>query len=158
MKSLIVYYSYSGNTRHVAQTLKECLAQQGESTLLELTSLDESKSFFGQCRRAFSKVRAKIAEMNFDVSGHDKIYIGTPVWAFKPAPAMNTFLDKCAGLGGKEVILFTTYGSGTGNERCLRYMREIIIKKGAKRIGKFSIQQGHVKDKEFVIARIKEIV
>ena len=50
MKSLVVYYSYSGNTRKVAKVLIEALKAKGETEELELIALDEVKSFFGPAR------------------------------------------------------------------------------------------------------------
>ena len=157
MRSVIVYYSYSGNTRKVAEVLAEALKEKGEIDIIELNALDESKSFLGQCRRAFARSRAKLAPVNFDLSAYDLICIGTPVWAFAPTPTMNTYLDQCIGLENKEVILFTTYGSGTGNNRCLNCMQDILAKKGAKSFNRFSIQQFKVNDKEFVLSKIKEV-
>ncbi|MCX5704091.1 MAG: flavodoxin, partial [Candidatus Omnitrophica bacterium] len=81
-----------------------------------------------------------------------------PVWAFAPAPAMNTYLDRCFGLEGKKIILFTTYGSGTGNKRCLNYMQDIVVKKGARGIKRFSVQQFRVKDRNLILSKIKEVV
>jgi len=156
MKSAIVYYSYSGNTKKVAQSLCDHLRQKGEVDIVELKPLDESDSFFGQCRRAFKRQRAKIAAVNFDLSGYDLICFGSPVWAFAPAPAMNTYLDNVQGIGNKEIILFTTFGSGTGNNRCLNYMQRILAKKGASSAcRRFSIQQFKVNDQEFVNAKIQ---
>src|SRR4030043_227679 len=148
MKSAIVYYSYSGNTRKVAEVLSASLSQQGEADIIELKGLDESDKFFGQAMRAFRHKRAEIQPVNFNLSSYDLICFGSPVWAFGPAPAMNTYLDKCLGLAGKPAILFTTYGSGAGNERCLQFMQEILAKKGAGHFSRFSIQQFKVKDKE----------
>jgi len=156
MKSVVIYYSYSGNTKKVAQMLTELLAQKGEVQQTELVGLDESKSFFGQCRRAFLRKRATLQPVNLDLSRYDLICLGTPVWAFGPTPAINTYLDKCFGLEGKNVILFTTYGSGTGNERCLKFMQDILAKKGAKQFSRFSIQQFKVNDKDFVISAVKK--
>lgn len=156
MQSVIVYYSYSGNTQKVADVLTEYLKPQGEVDVIELKGLDESDKFLTQAARAFRHKRATIQPVNLDLSGYDLICMGTPVWAFGPAPAMNTYLDKCFGVEGKSVILFSTYGSGTGNERCLNYMQDILAKKGAKDFKKFSIQQFKVNDKEFVLSKIKE--
>ncbi len=158
MKSIIVYYSYTGNTKKVAQDLKEILTEKGEIDSIELSSIDEAKSFLGQCRRAFFKKRAQIAPVNLDLSKYDLICLGTPVWAFKPAPAMNTYLDKCSGVEGKEIILFTTYGSGRGNEQCLNYMQGILAKKGATNFRRFSVQQGEVNNKESVLSEIKSAI
>jgi len=157
MKSVIIYYSYSGNTRKVTEGLAGALKEKGPVDLIQLKALDESNSFFGQCRRAFWRVRAKIESVNFDLAGYDLICFGAPVWAFAPAPAMNTYLDKCVGIEGKEIILFTTYGSGTGNGRCLNYMQDILSKKGANSFKRFSIQQFKAQDKEFVLSKIREV-
>lgn len=158
MKAAIYYYSYSGNTRLTAQFLGEYLREEYEVESIELTALDESSSFLGQCRRAFSHTKARIAPVVFDLAGYDLICFGTPVWAFGPAPAINAYLDQCFGVTDKAVILFSTYGSGTGNERCLKFMQDLLIKKGAKSFSQFSIQQSKVKDKAFVFSKIQEIL
>jgi flavodoxin len=158
MKSLIVYYSYSGNTRKIAQDLTEHLKQRSEVEIVELKAKDEPANFFSQCKRAFWHTRADIGAVNFDLSAYDLICLGSPVWAFGPAPAVNAFLNKCCGISGKEAILFTTYGSGTGNQRCLDYMRDILANKGAKGFKRFSIQQNKVANKDYVLQVIKEII
>lgn len=155
MKSIVSYYSYSGNTRQVANILSEYLRGKGGVNIAELKPLYESRNFFIQAGRAFKRMRDRLEPVDFDLTNYDLICLGTPVWAFGPAPAMNTYLDKCSGLEGKEVILFTTYGSGTGNKRCLNYMQQILAKKGVKDFKRFSIQQFKVKDKEFVLSKIK---
>ena len=158
MNCAIIYYSYSGNTKRVAWFLSEELKQKGEIELQELKPLDESRNFFLQCRRAHKHIRAKLEPVNFDLSGHDIICVGTPVWAFGPAPAVNAWLDKCQGIQDKKIVLFTTYGSGTGNNRCLDYMQGLLVEKGVKDFQRFSIQQFKVKDKEFVLSKIKDIM
>ncbi len=156
MKSIIIYYSYSGNTKRVADILAEYLKPKYEVKISRLEPQDESTSFFAQARRAFFHKKAKIPLADFDLSDYDLICLGTPVWAFGPAPAMNAYLDKCSGVEGKVLVLFTTYGSGTGVGKCFRYMEAILSKKGAKGFSKFSIQQFKVNDKEFVTKVISE--
>jgi flavodoxin len=158
MRSAVIYYSYSGNTKSVAKVLIDTLREKGEVREIELTSLDEPNSFFKQGGRAWKRIRAKIAPADFDLSTYDLICLGTPVWALAPAPALNTYLDNCNGIEGKEIILFTTYGSGTGNGRCLNYMQDILSKKGVKDFKRFSIQQFKTKDREFILGKIKEIL
>lgn len=157
MKSIILYYSYTGNTKKIAEILAAHLRQKSEVDIVELKSLDESDKFLSQAFRALRHKKAKIQSVNFNLSNYDLICLGTPVWAFAPSPAMNTYLDECFGLEGKEVILFTTYGSGTGNQRCLNYMQEILSKKGPRQFSRFSIQQFKVNNKEFALSKIKEV-
>lgn len=159
MKAKIVYYSFSGNTKSVSETLKAYLENKGyQVEMLRLEPLDEVSFFFGQCQRALAKKRAQLKPLNFDVSGYDLVVLGTPVWAFGPAPAVNTFLDNISGLKDKRAIVFTTCGSGAGNNRCLDYMKETLMPKGASQIQKFSVQQFKVKDKGFIESKVKELV
>jgi len=150
MKSLIVYYSYSGNTGKVAEILKNILSKKGQAEIHQLKPIDESNNFFVQAASAFTGKRARLSNVKFDLSGYDLICLGTPVWAFAPTPAINTFLDKCKNLDGKDAICFTTYKSGAGAKRCLNTMIEKLKQKGAFKISGFSIQQTKVNDTDFL--------
>jgi flavodoxin len=150
MKSAIIYYSYSGNTRKVAETLSEYLRPDGEVDMIGLECLDESNTFVGQCMRAFKYTKGSIAPVNFDLSGYDLLLFGTPVWAFGPAPAMNTYLDKCSGVKGKDTILFATYGSGAGKGRCVDHMQRVLAGKGAGGFRRFFVQQDQADNKELI--------
>ncbi len=156
MRSIIIYYSYTGNTKKVAEALAEYLQKKGEVNLLRLKALDESTSFFGQAARAFRHKKARIAPAEWELSSYDLICLGTPVWAFAPAPAINAYLEKCSGLEGKPVLIFTTYGSGTGTKSSFNYIQDILSKKGAKDFKRFAIQQFKVNDKEFITKIITE--
>ena len=156
MKSLVIYYSYSGNTEKVAKILKDILSQKGEAEMRQLKPLDESDNFFYQCVRAFKGRRALLSDENFNLSEYDLICIGTPVWAFAPTPAINTFLDKCSSLNNKTAVCFMTYGSGTGVKRCVNNIMERLKQKGADKIFNFGIQQSKVFDKAYIESIIEE--
>ena len=156
MKFLIVYYSYTGNTGKVAEILKGILSKKGEAEIHQLKPIDESNNFFVQTASAFTGKRAKLQEERFDLSGYDLVCLGTPVWAFAPTPAINTYLDKVQNLDGKDAICFVTYGSGVGVKRCINTMIEKLKQKGAFKISGFSIQQTKVNDTGFVEETIEE--
>lgn len=141
----------------VANILAEELKAKGSVDLIRLEARDESNSFIGQCKRAFFKKKAEIEDTIFDLSSYAMVCFGTPVWAFGMAPALRAYLDKCTGLEGKQVILFTTCGSGSGNNKCLSEIQAVVSKKGAKEFSRFSVQQFKVKDSNFVKAKIREI-
>ncbi|MCX7661170.1 MAG: NAD(P)H-dependent oxidoreductase [Candidatus Omnitrophica bacterium] len=157
MKSIIIFYSYTGNTKKVAQILEEYLTKRDEVKVIELEA-EESNKFLIQAIRAFRHTEAKLKPVNFNLAEFDLICIGTPVWAFAPAPAINTFLKNCFGLEGKEVVLFATYGSGLGKDRCLNYMEAVLNKKGVRLFRKFLIPESNVGDKEFIISQIRSIL
>ncbi|MBU1124629.1 MAG: NAD(P)H-dependent oxidoreductase [Candidatus Omnitrophica bacterium] len=156
MKSVIIYYSFSGNTRKVAEVLEAHLRTKGEVELIGLKPTQETKAFLAQCAQALRRVRTELEPVKFDLSEYKGIFLGTPVWAFAPVPALNTFLDKCEGVNGKHVTLFTTYGSGTGNQKCLDSMQNALTKKGVSNFSRFSIQQFKVKDNDFVLSEIRK--
>jgi len=156
MKSAVIFYSYSGNTAEVAKALADELNKQGSTDVIRLEALDESNSFLGQCKRAFFKKGAQIKDTVLDLSSYSLICLGTPVWALGMAPALRTYIDRCKGAENKNLVLFTTFGSGTGNNKCLNEMQAILAQKGVKEFKRFSIQQFKVKDKDFVSKQITE--
>lgn len=157
MRSVIYYYSFSGNTRSVAETIAEFLLSKGDVILRRLKPVDEPGNFFIQALQAKRRACPKLLEESFDVTDCDLIVCGTPVWAFSPAPAVNTLLQKIQGIENKSVILFTTFGSGVGNKRCLEYMKETVSVKKPKEIQLFTIAGKRTKDKDYVFSQFKRL-
>ncbi len=48
MKSIIVYFSYAGNTRKISLLLREYLSGRWEVEMVELKAKDEAAGFLGQ--------------------------------------------------------------------------------------------------------------
>jgi FMN-dependent NADH-azoreductase len=159
MKTLVTYYSYSGITEKVIGVFKEVLEKKSELKIQRLKPKEEITSFFAQCTAARSKKRCEIEEALFDVSGFDTIIIGSPVWAFAPAPAINTYLDKVTGLNNKKLIILLTSGSGMGVKMCFKYINNILSSKGVSNISEINIPNAKMKDQNFIISSLeKEIV
>ena len=49
----------------------------------------------------------EIKEININLDNYDEIILGTPVWWYRPVPAIRSFLTK-DDLSGKTVIPFAT--------------------------------------------------
>lgn len=158
MRSSIIFYSFSGNTRKVAKILRDELAKKGVVDLVDIQAIDESRFFFAQALRALLKKKAMIKGESFNLAGVDLICIGTPVWAFGPAPAIRTYIERSFGFEAKTVVLFTTYGSGAGVDKCLNEMKRLLELKNPREIKTFSIQAGKVEVEEFVLSKIREIM
>lgn len=137
MKTLIIYYSKSGNTEIVAKTLSKELPG-------DLIKIEDSKkrdgmfSMLRSGRDALRGAKTKISPEKLDLYDYDLIYIGTPVWAGKPTPAIITAIDKYD-FKGKNVILFVTMKS-SGDKKTIEKMKEKIQVKGAKVINSFAIK------------------
>ncbi len=157
MKSAVIFYSHTGTTRALAEALVEHLAAAGAVTRIELQPTDESRNFFAQGRRAFKRIRAQLAPVEIDLSAYDCVCLGTPVWAFGPAPAMNAYLDRCRGLTGKEVVLFCTSG-GTGAARTFKYMRNQLTAQSVRMFREIALTQTQMRNREKVRAHIVSIL
>lgn len=159
MKTLITYYSFSGNTDKVAVIFADVLRKKGEVVLQRLKPADEIQKFALQCKAALLGKRSTLqGDVQFDISQYDLLLIGSPVWAFAPTPAVNTYLDKLSGLNGKRVMVFLTSGSGAGVGRCFKNIRKILEAKGASRVDEVNIPDRRQKEMDFIASSLEKIL
>jgi flavodoxin len=152
MKTLVVYYSLTGKTRLVAQTIAEAL----QATLVEIEERRPvpipfvylSGSFW-----AFMNWGSKTKPIDVDLKQYERIFIGSPMWAYRPAPAINSFIYRTS-LEGRSVIPFFTMG-GNDSDKALANIKAKIEKRQGKVVGSFAITSYNVSDEE-IIARAKE--
>jgi len=159
MKALLTYYSYSGNTDKVAGIFGKILQSRGEAHIQRLKPVDEIKNFVSQCAAARRGERAMLEEgIKFDVASYDLVLIGSPVWAFAPTPAMNTFLKNLSGLKNKRVIVLLTSGSGLGVKACFNNIRKTLEAKGASTIDEINIPDRKNGDGDFVASSLQRLL
>lgn len=159
MKSLVTYYSFSGNTDRVAKTFADVLKKNGDVDMRRLKPKEEISSFVAQCRAARSHKRVELeGGAVFDASPYDVLLIGCPVWAFAPTPAMNTYLDGLSGLNGKRAIVLLTSGSGLGVKHCFKHIRSVLENKGAARIDEINIPDRKQGDEDFIRECLEKIL
>ena len=115
IKTLIVYYSYTGNTKQIAHQL----ADQLHADLAEIRTAAPYTGSYDQVvdqgaeetRRGYEPL---ILPLDKDPAGYDVILLGTPVWWYTFAPAVKTFLSQ-TDLTGKVVRPFVTNGGWIGH-------------------------------------------
>lgn len=159
MKSLITYYSYSGHTDKVAQIFAGVLREKGEVVIQKIRPKKEITSFMGQCRAARMHQRAELdGSVIFDVASFDMIVIGSPVWAFAPVPAMNTYLDKITGLAGKRAVVLLTSGSGLGVNACFKNIARLLKEKNIAQVDEINIPDRKQGDEGFIAQSLKRLL
>jgi flavodoxin len=159
MKTLIVYYSYSGITEKVINIYASELRNAGEVVIQRLKPKQEITTFLGQCRAAFSRKRAELeANVQFDVKGYDLLLLGSPVWAFAPVPAVNTYLDKLSGLEGKKAIILLTSGSGAGVGNCFSIIKKALEDKLAAKIDMINVPNKTMRDQDAIKEAFKKLL
>lgn len=120
MSTLLIYYSYSGNVKKLAEET----AQKEGADLYEV--LDEKrpgmlKALLVGCPKAMNFKASPARPITADYSAYDKILVMAPIWAGHPAPVINNVFDALP--AGKDVALRLMSGGGTSNkERILAHL------------------------------------
>ena len=109
-KTLVVYYSWSGNTRFAAETI----AAAAGADVAEIVPVDAYSKVASECSaRVVPEVKERatpaIRPLGKDVADYDRIFVGTPIWMGTLASPVRTFLTR-GNFEGKKLRLFVTHG------------------------------------------------
>lgn len=112
---LIVFYTHSGNTRHVANQIEE----QTGGKLLEIGVVDDyPQEYSAVVQRAKKEIqkqfRPEICPISADPADYDVVFLGSPNWWSTIAPPVATFLEQ-NDFSNKKIIPFITHGGGGVN-------------------------------------------
>ena len=154
MKPLVVYYSLTGKTRLVSQVIAEAL----NATLLEIEErrpIPMPFVYLSGSFAAFMNRGSKINPVDVDLKQYETIFIGSPIWNSRPAPAINSFIYK-TNFEGRSIIPFFTMG-GDNSEKALANITAKIERSQGKVAGSFAITSYGVSDEQ-IIARAKEAI
>jgi len=114
MKKLVLFYSFEGNTKYIAENIADAV----EADVLELKPVKDIKSngfmkYLWGGKQVVTGSKPELQEISANFEEYDFIYFGTPVWAFNFAPAFNTFFSNYK-IEGKKVALFCCDGGTIG--------------------------------------------
>jgi len=152
MKTLVVYYSLTGNTEIAAQEI----AKKYNADLIKLEDLKQRSKFVLYVYGSYCAIKDKgwdIKPININLKDYSKVFVGSPVWAGNSVPAINTFLVN-SDFTGKEIIPFVTMG-GRSPSKSIFKMSSKISSRAGKITGSFAIQTGR-KTPEEISAAVKE--
>jgi flavodoxin len=154
MKSVVVYYSLTGKTRLVAQAIAEALnatpVEIEEKRPIPMPFVYLSGGF-----AAFTNRGSKINPVDVDLKQYERIFLGSPMWAYRPPPAVNSFIYQ-TDFEGRTVIPFFTMG-GDDSKKALGNITAKIERRQGKVVGSFAITSYKVSDEE-IVARAKEAI
>jgi flavodoxin len=126
-KTLILYYSRTGNTKLCCEALQKELG----ADMIEIKDLKNRSGgwgFFTGAVGSMFDVHTDIDPVKPDLSLYKNIIIASPIWTGTLSTAIRTLIDKNQ-FGGKKVLLFTTTNAAE---------KEKYIEKGKARVA----QQG----------------
>ena len=118
-RKLVAYFSASGVTAKVAESLSEAIGAdlyeiepEVPYTKADLDWMDKQSRSSIEMNNPAS--RPSIKEMRDNMDDYDTVFVGFPVWWYVAPTIINTFLESYD-LAGKTVIPFATSGgSGMG--------------------------------------------
>lgn len=119
MKTLVAYFSASGTTAKVAETL----AKATNADVYEIkpavpytrADLDwMNKKSRSSVEMSDKSSRPELADKSADIANYDTVLLGFPIWWYVAPTIINTFLESYD-FSGKKIVLFATSGgSGFG--------------------------------------------
>ena len=144
MSPLVVYYSYSGTTRRLAEDI--ALITDGD-----LRELKPQKPYSFSYNTAVKEAREEIEkgycppliQGTETIENAEVVFIGSPNWLKTFAPPVLSFL-RMVDLSGKTIIPFCTHGGGGFGRMIEDYKKECknsIIKDGIALKGDYSFDE-----------------
>lgn len=132
MKSVVIYYSLTGNTDLVAKMIAERI---GADTIKlkpekEIPTKGSGKFFLGGKSVMFHE-KPKLLNENLSLEGYDTLIIGTPIWARSFTPPINTFLCENV-IKDKNIYFFATHSPGSKTDKCFEKMKEKLSRNRIK--------------------------
>lgn len=111
-KILVAYYSYSGNTKEVAEAIHDKIGGDIFEIKTEGSYPDEYRPMTVQAKQEIAdNYRPKLTTQVADMSKYDIVFIGSPNWWGTITPQVSSFLESYD-LSGKTVVPFVTHGGG----------------------------------------------
>lgn len=137
MTDIVIYYSRTKNTKKVS----EVIARKYNTEILEVSDKRKRNGILGFIKGGYDSLFEKDTKIEYeklDLNDYDTIFIGTPVWASKPTPAIVQFIKENE-FSGTNCVTFATM-MGSGGETTINVLNNMIISQG-----------GNVKD-SFILA------
>jgi multimeric flavodoxin WrbA len=154
MKAIIVCHSFSGITRGLAERVRDACG----GDLVEVRPRQpytKLTAYSLGCFRARGGKPDAVEPSVIDVSGYDRIVVGTPVWAWRPTPVILGAVEALVGAEGKSAVVFATCGAQSGET--LPRLREALAGKGVRVTGEFSFSTPDVADSRRVEALLAAV-
>lgn len=124
-KKLILYFSYTGNTKYIAKLIQRNIEADICEIKVEKPYSEDYNLVVEQAKQEVnSQFLPTIKPLNIDFHKYTTIFLGTPVWWYTFAPAINTAFQQID-LTNKTIIPFITNGGWIGHtvkdieKRCL---------------------------------------
>lgn len=123
-KTLIVYFSWSGHTRTVANIIHELTG----SDIVEIEVKEPYSSVYNEVtararQELDNDIRPALVTRVENMDKYDTLIVGTPIWSSRLAPPVKSFLAMYD-LARKKIVPFCTHG-GSGTAQSVDNIRSV---------------------------------
>jgi flavodoxin len=154
MKIAIIFHSYSGVTRGVAERIQAACG----GDLVEVqpkTPYNKLTAYTTGSMRARREEADPVDPGEIDIAASDLIVVGTPVWFWKTTPVANGAIKALKNCQGKKAVVFATCGSKAGD--AIPVMKRALGEKGVAVIGEYVLTQKDIGDEKRVAVLIDAV-
>ena len=155
MKTLVTFYSRTGNTKKMGQLI----AAKLHADIDEIVDQKNRSGIIGWVLAGRDASKQSLTKITFtcDPSKYDLVVIGTPIWAWNATPAVRTYLTQNLNKI-KKVAFFTTSG-GDSPDKTVAFLEELLGKKAIAFTGwtNAEINQNNIDVKldNFIVSLVK---
>jgi DNA-binding transcriptional ArsR family regulator len=155
VRACVIFYSYSGVTRGVAEGIRNASG----CDLIEVRTKTPYSTFTAYTTgvlRSRKMACDLIEPAAIDVSGYDFLIIGSPVWAWKPAPAINAVVRALSGCEGKLAAIFTTCCNEPGE--ALPLLSKALADRGVRVMAEISLDAEDIRNPDAGSDLLRQII
>ena len=157
LNMIIICYSYTGVTRGVAEQIRHSCG----GDLVEIKTREKYSTFTAYTLGVLRSRQGELDSIDpevIDVSSYDLLVIAAPVWAWKPAPAINAAVAALKGCEGKKAVILVTCNGQFGE--ALPLLKKALEDRGVRvsaEIGFAKKDVGDITRKNEMIERIVSV-
>ena len=135
----MVVYSYSGNTRAVADEIIKRF--KADLVILKAKKYDGFAGSIKANNDAWNEVKTvEIEPETIDMSQYNLIFLGSPIWWYRPAVPLWAFVDMNQ-FTNKPVVLFNTFNSKFKSKYIEEFFN-LVEKKGGQFLDHIYVRRG----------------
>ena len=126
MKQLVIFYTYSGNTKKIAEEL----AKKDSADIFEIKDIKRPSKLKAYTAGIVAAIKGKAWQIDppdIEIGDYDGLIMLAPVWAGNPPPAFNAMLELLP--SGKFITIKMVSASGESN--CKARLETVITSKGS---------------------------
>lgn len=154
MKTTIIFHSYSGITRGIAERIQAAC----EGDLIEVnpkTPYNKLTAYTTGSMRARREEADPVEPGEIDLASSDLIVLGTPVWFWKTTPVINGAIGALKNGQGKKAVVFATCGSKAGE--AIPIMKRALQEKGVTVVGEFVLTRKDIGNEQKIAGLVDAV-